>query len=130
MRLHYSYFVALILLCGCTKPTLLMPEAKHIVIVHEKPKDCELIGEVDGYKKNATKHLNLKQVRDSARNDIKNNAYTMGADTIHLIGEDKLTSTGGVITGTSASFTGSNYFSSTEVAKEIHIHGFAYKCKK
>lgn len=129
MRL-YSCFMASVLLCGCTKPTLLLPEAKHIAIVHEKPKDCELIGEVDGYKKNSWENLNLKQVRDSARNDIKNNAYAMGADTIHIVGEDKLTSTGGFGVGTSVGSVGFGSTSSTQAAKEMHIQGFAYKCKK
>ena len=54
----------------------------------------------------------------------------MGADTIHIVGEDKLTSTDGFGVGTSVGSVGFGSSGSTQAAKEMHIQGFAYKCKK
>ncbi|RDU73174.1 DUF4156 domain-containing protein [Helicobacter aurati] len=131
---YLSVCIEAILASGCIAfhdpQTTLLQEAQHIVIVYEKPDNCKMLGEVDGFKKNTWGGLDLKQIKDSAKNDMKNNASAMGADTIFVVSEDKLTSSNEVISGkknTNDSIFGSR--TREEIVKEIHIQGTAYKCK-
>jgi hypothetical protein len=74
------------LLTGCAAVSL-RPEAQRIRIVTSDPVGCDYLGEVTGNQGNAftggfTSNANLET---GARNDMKNQAYGMGANTIQLL---------------------------------------------
>ena len=108
--------------CGCTMVTPLYEGAEYVKIVLKEPQGCELLDEVDGYAYNTWDDLSLKSIKTSARNNLKNNAYEMGADTVWVISRDK-------VDGSATAFVYGMAFSESQ-AKEYHIEGVAYICEK
>lgn len=101
-----------LLFCGCSSMTYLKAGAEKIEIVSEKPKgDCKRLGEVEGYKYNHGPNLNLREIQNSARNDLKNNALNLGANVVEIVSTDAIIS---------------QFY---EKPREYHIQGIAYKCK-
>ena len=109
------------LISGCTMVTPLMSEAQSVRIVLKEPQGCEILGEVEGYKYNTWMDLSLKEMKTSARNDLKNNAYAMGADTVFIISRDS-------VSGSSTAFVYGMAISESQ-ANEYHIEGIAYICE-
>lgn len=107
---------------GCTKMTFLEPEAKIVKIVLEEPKKCENLGEVEGYKKQSG-NLSLKQMKESAQNDLRNNTYEMGGNAVLILNRDSGSGGGGTY-----SLVGGGIASSSQYTAEYHIEGRAYKC--
>lgn len=119
-RLVPSLLVALAL-AACAAVHL-DPSAQRIRIVTADPAGCEYLGEVTGSQGNSftggfTSNANLEM---GARNDMKNQALQMGANTIHL-----LTTRAGQ-TGTMAISQGSGGGSSEQT--NVTYVGAAYRC--
>lgn len=107
---------------GCTPMTELTAGGKRVQIVVKEPQNCKRLGEVEGYKDDVWSTLSLKSLKNSAKNDLKNNAAAMGADTVLLIsGDSGGTSGSGVISY--------GVIVSSSHIDEYHIEGIAYKCK-
>jgi hypothetical protein len=78
--------IAITLLASCSAVQL-KPEAEHIRIVTEQPSGCVYLGEVVGSQGNLlvghiTSNENLER---GALNDMKNKAYEMGANVLHMV---------------------------------------------
>lgn len=107
-----NLFGILFLLNGCSSVTQLMAGAEKIELVSEKPQaNCKRLGEVEGYKYNTGPSLSLREIQNSAKNDLKNNALAMGADIVEIISTDSIKA------------------SMTDKPREYHIQGIAYKCR-
>lgn len=118
-------FCLIFYFCGCTSVTPLNYGAESVEIVLQVPQGCQKLGEVEGYKDNAWENLSLKEIKNSARNDLKNNAFAMGADTVVVFGGDNVNSS-------SSFYSGGQYggfIATSSKAKEYHIDGIAYKCR-
>lgn len=116
----YVALVLALLFVACTGVTPLLSGANRINVVLEEPKQCRFLGEVSGYKKNQWENLSLKQMIESAKNDLKNNAYKMGANTVLMLNQNRTnSSSGAVVYGILISDT---------YTKEYHIDGRAYIC--
>jgi Domain of unknown function (DUF4156) len=77
---------ALVLVAGCS-PVPLSPEARQVRIVTSDPSGCQYLGEVTGNQGNSftggfTSNADLET---GARNDMKNQALRLGANTIQLL---------------------------------------------
>ena len=97
---------------GCSSVTQLIAGAEKIEIISEKPQaNCKRLGEVEGYKYNVGPSLSLREIQNSAKNDLKNNALAMGADVVEVISTDSIKA------------------SMSDKPREYHIQGIAYKCK-
>jgi len=105
---------------ACTSITTLLPEATNIKIALEEPKECKFLGEVEGYKVNEWENLSLKEMIESAKNDLKNNAYNIGANTVLMLNQANTSGASGGMVG--------NVFVSDSFTKEYHIDGRAYLC--
>lgn len=111
MRVFFGIFISLAFL-ACSVTTTLESGAEKVQIVSEKPKgECRRLGEVEGYKYNLGPSLNLREIQNSARNDLKNNSLKLGANVVEIISTDVI----------KAEFL--------EKPREYHIQGIAYKCK-
>lgn len=107
-----SFLAILFLLSGCSSTTQLVVGAERVEIITEKPQThCKRLGEVEGYKYNVGPNLSLKEMQNSAKNDLKNNAFALGADIVEIVSTDSIKA------------------SMTDKAREYHIQGIAYKCK-
>lgn len=92
----------------------LKPGAEKVRLTNQEPKGCKYLGELAGSQGNAisggwTSNDNLAE---GARNDLKNKAFAMGANVVHI-----LASRDGMTTG---QYGGSKTSSNME--------GVAYKC--
>ena len=121
----FSVFCLIFLFYGCTFVTPLNYGAESVEVVLQVPQNCIKLGEVEGYKDNYWGNLSLKEVKNSARNDLKNNAFSMGADTVIIISGDNVNSSGGFYSG--GQYGG--FVATSSTTKEYHIDGMAYKCK-
>ena len=121
MRRIVLFCVMAIALAACSAVPL-DPRAQRIRIVTADPVGCEYLGEVTGNQGNSftggfTSNANLET---GARNDMKNQALGMGANTIHL-----LTTRAGQ-TGSMALSGGSGGGSSEQT--NVTYVGAAYRC--
>lgn len=82
-----NILLMLVLLTGCTALPL-RPEANSVMIVTDKPDmtKCKYLGETIGSEGNwATgDYTSNKDLMIGARNDIRNQAYDMGGNTVHM----------------------------------------------
>ena len=101
----------LLLLSGCSATTQLADGAQAVQIVSEKPQNCKRLGEVEGYKYNLGPTLSLKEIQNSAKNDLKNNASALGANVVEIISTDTIKA------------------DMSNKPREYHIQGIAYKCE-
>lgn len=85
------------LLCACAKSSItpLLDEASVVQFAPNAPSNCVRLGEIQGYKRNTQGNLSLLELRNSAKNELKNKAYAMGADTLVIIGTDSISATDG-----------------------------------
>ncbi|MEY2699912.1 MAG: hypothetical protein RIQ52_667 [Pseudomonadota bacterium] len=88
-RIHDLPWLAaatVLILQGCSAVPL-QPAAAHVRLMNQEPTGCEYLGEVTGEQGGAfsgpwTSNANLET---GARNDMKNSAATMGADTVVVL---------------------------------------------
>lgn len=86
------YCIAIIflaLLTGCTSKTQLLPQAKSIKIINEKPRDCRLLGKEIGQKIDTFGSMSLLDLRESTLNDLKNKSATLGGDTLYILNMER-----------------------------------------
>ena len=93
--------VIIALVCGVvlsacsTAMTTLNAGAQNVAVVLNVSANCQRIGEVDGYKRNEHGNLSLQEIKNSAKNDLKNKAHAMGADTLVIVSSEGLNANGG-----------------------------------
>lgn len=121
-----------LLLCACsTKFTTLNTGAQNVAVVLNLPENCQRIGEVDGYKKNDYGDLSLQDIRNSAKNDLKNKAYAMGADTLVIISTEGLNANSGYYAARGMyGLYNEGFYVPYSYTKEYHIEAIAYKCER
>ena len=128
INISISVALVMILLSGCFKPILLAEGAENVEIIRESmPQgNCKKLGEVEGYSKDISGIASLKDIKTSAINDLKNNAFALGGDTVSIIASDGgFRNAGGSMINTGFGF---GYVASDSTG-EYHIQGVAYKCK-
>lgn len=72
---------------GCA--TKLSPQAENIALLYEKPQNCRLLGREIGQKVDSWGAMSLLDLRQSATNDLKNKAASLGGDTIFVLNMEK-----------------------------------------
>ena len=73
-------------LAGCAAKDL-RPEAKRIPILTHEPRGCFYLGEVTGNQGGwKGEWTSVENLETGARNDMKNKAYEMGGNAIHMLG--------------------------------------------
>lgn len=115
---------------ACGSVTALNSGAQAVRIIID-PAKCEYIGEVQGYKENSWGDLSLKDMRDSAKNELKNAAHALGANAVLITDKDASKSSSGYVThlGFGGGFYGgSGYVNTSSKTSEYHLEGIAYKC--
>lgn len=119
-----------LLLAACsTATTALNSGAQNVAVVLNLSDSCIRVGEVDGYKKNEYGNLSLQDMRNSAKNDLKNKAYAMGADTLVILSSEGLNASGGYYTTRGFyGFYNDGFYMPYSYTKEYHIEAIAYKC--
>lgn len=125
-------FVCGVLLSACsTAMTTLNAGAQNVAVVLNVSANCQRIGEVDGYKRNEHGNLSLQEIKNSAKNDLKNKAHAMGADTLVIVSSEGLNANGGYYAA--RGFYGiynEGFYIPYAYAKEYHIEAIAYKCER
>lgn len=119
------------LLCACAKTTitLLLDEASVVQFAPNAPSNCVRLGEIQGYKRNTQGNLSLLELRNSAKNELKNKAYAMGADTLVIIGTDSISATDGFYATRSFYPYEMGFYVPASYPKEYLMDAIAYKCK-
>lgn len=121
-------FLVMFCLSGCFKPIYLVNGAESIELVSNSalPSDCKRLNDVEGYSKDISGIASLKDIKNSAMNDLKNNAFSLGADTVVILSSDGgFHNTGGAVI---SSGFGVGYVANDSKG-EYHMQGVAYKCK-
>lgn len=125
-------FASGLLLCSCsyTTPTPLVNGADRVQFMLNEPTHCQRLGEIQGYKLNDYGNLSLQEMRNSAKNDLKNKAYEMNADTLVIIGTDNIGANGGYYTSRSFYYPyDMGFYVPYSYLKEYVIDAIAYKCR-
>lgn len=119
------------LLCACAKTTItpLLDEASVVHFAPNAPSNCVRLGEIQGYKRNTQGNLSLLELRNSAKNELKNKAYAMGADTLVIIGTDSISATDGFYATRSFYPYETGFYVPASYPKEYLMDAIAYKCK-
>lgn len=119
------------LLCACAKTTItpLLNEASVVQFAPNAPSNCVRLGEIQGYKRNTQGNLSLLELRNSAKNELKNKAYAMGADTLVIIGTDSISATDGFYATRSFYPYETGFYVPASYPKEYLMDAIAYKCK-
>ena len=119
------------LLCACAKTTItpLLDEASVVQFAPNAPSNCIRLGEIQGYKRNTQGNLSLLELRNSAKNELKNKAYAMGADTLVIIGTDSISVTDGFYATRSFYPYETGFYVPASYPKEYLMDAIAYKCK-
>lgn len=119
------------LLCACAKTTItpLLDEASVVHFAPNAPSNCVRLGEIQGYKRNTQGNLSLLELRNSAKNELKNKAYAMGADTLVIIGTDSISATDGFYATRSFCPYETGFYVPASYPKEYLMDAIAYKCK-
>lgn len=135
ISISISIALAVILLSGCCsfQSTQLVSGAENVELIgNSTPQgNCKKLGEVQGFANSdcsgiPLKEVSLKDIKTSAINDLKNNAFALGGDTVSIIASDGgFRNAGGSMINTGFGF---GYVASDSVG-EYHIQGVAYKCK-
>ena len=119
-----------LLLSACsTAMTTLNAGAQNVTVVLNVSANCQRLGEIDGYKRNEHGDLSLQAMRNSAKNDLKNKAHAIGADTLLITSSEGLNANGGYYTA--RGFYGvynEGFYVPYSYVKEYHIEAIAYKC--
>lgn len=117
--------------CACAKTTItpLLDEASVVHFAPNAPSNCIRLGEIQGYKRNTQGNLSLLELRNSAKNELKNKAYAMGADTLVIIGTDSISATDGFYTTRSFYPYETGFYVPASYPKEYLMDAIAYKCK-
>ena len=119
-----------LLLSACsTAMTTLNAGAQNVAVVLNVSANCQRLGEIDGYKRNEHGDLSLQAMRNSAKNDLKNKAHAIGADTLLITSSEGLNANGGYYTA--RGFYGvynEGFYVPYSYVKEYHIEAIAYKC--
>ncbi|ARJ57434.1 DUF4156 domain-containing protein [Campylobacter cuniculorum] len=109
-KLFIILWVFIIIFVGCTQKTELLPLAKNIKVLYEKPQNCILLGREIGQKIDTMNSMSLLELRESALNDLKNKTSILMGDTLHILNMEK---------GWNAFWEGNEYL----------IEGEIYKCE-
>lgn len=119
------------LLCACAKSSItpLLDEASVVQFAPNAPLNCIRLGEIQGYKRNTQGNLSLLELRNSAKNELKNKAYAMGADTLVIIGTDSISATDGFYATRSFYPYETGFYVPASYPKEYLMDAIAYKCK-
>lgn len=119
-----------LLLSACsTAMTTLNAGAQNVAVVLSVGANCQRLGEVDGYKRNEHGDLSLQAMKNSAKNDLKNKAHAMGADTLVILSSEGLNANGGYYTARGYyGLYNEGFYVPYAYAKEYHIEAIAYKC--
>ena len=135
INISISVALVMILLSGCCSflPTQLVSGAENVELIgNSMPQgNCKKLGEVEGFANSdcggiPLKDASLKDIKTSAINDLKNNAFALGGDTVSIIASDGgFRNAGGSMINTGFGF---GYVASDSTG-EYHIQGVAYKCK-
>lgn len=123
-----ALLVVMFLLSGCFKPIHLVSGAESIELISNSalPSECKRLNDIDGYSKDISGIASLKDIKNSAMNDLKNNAFSLGADTVVILSSDGgFHNTGGSVF---SGGLGVGYIANDSKG-EYHIQGVAYKCK-
>lgn len=117
--------------CACAKTTItpLLDEASVVQFAPNAPSNCIRLGEIQGYKRNTQGNLSLLELRNSAKNELKNKAYAMGADTLVIIGTDSISATDGFYATRSFYPYETGFYVPASYPKEYLMDAIAYKCK-
>jgi hypothetical protein len=112
-RLALALSIVLLPACAAIQVN---PGAERVRITNAEPQGCESLGDVVGTQGNAITgaYTSNEDLITGARNDLKNRAYALGANTVYI-----LTSTTGQTTGQYGGGTSSS-----------HLMGVAFKCPK
>lgn len=132
MRSGILVLLAALLFCACAKTgiTQLNEGANGVKIVLKEPSDCKRLGEIEGYKRNSNGNLTLQELVNSAKNELKNRAYALGADTLVIILADGSTANGGYYYGRGFYGPyGGGFYAPYSYPKEYIIHAVAFKCE-
>lgn len=108
---NYLIVILLAVFIACTPKTELLPKAKDITTLYEKPKNCKLLGREIGQKIDTMGSMSLLELRESALNDLKNKTSRLGGNALYILNMEK----------------GWNSFWDTN---EYLIEGEIYKCEK
>lgn len=130
----FGFVFALIIaafMCACAKTTItpLLDEASVVHFAPNAPSNCIRLGEIQGYKRNTQGNLSLLELRNSAKNELKNKAYAMGADTLVIIGTDSISATDGFYATRSFYPYETGFYVPASYPKEYLMDAIAYKCK-
>lgn len=87
--MKYFFFCLLLFFCGCTAKTQLLPEANHIKILDEKPKNCKFLGKEIGQKIDTMGSMSLLELRESALNNLKNKALKLDGNSLYISHTEK-----------------------------------------
>lgn len=119
------------LLCACAKSSItpLLDEASVVQFAPNAPSNCVRLGEIQGHKRNTQGNLSLLELRNSAKNELKNKAYAMGADTLVIIGTDSISATDGFYATRSFYPYETSFYVPASYPKEYLMDAIAYKCK-
>ena len=117
--------------CACAKSSItpLLDEASVVHFAPNAPSNCIRLGEIQGYKRNTQGNLSLLELRNSAKNELKNKAYAMGADTLVIIGTDSISATNGFYATRSFYPYETGFYVPASYPKEYLMDAIAYICK-
>jgi hypothetical protein len=86
MRLKVLIAAVVVLLTGCAAKAL-VPGAERVFVSNDKPTgDCEFLGEVIGGQGNwwTDDITSTRSLVEGSRNEIRNRAFQMGANYVHI----------------------------------------------
>lgn len=107
MKMNYLYLFFLITIVSGCSTVKLKPGAEKIRLTNSEPSHCTFLGQIHGNQDGSSViYSRGNDLEIGAENDMKNKAFELGADTIHLLSKGK---------------------SSTSV---FSLMGNAYKCHK
>lgn len=117
-------------LCACSRTavTALNDGANSVKIAPSAPQNCQNLGEIEGYKRSGGS-LNLQEIINSAKNDLKNKAHALGANTIVIVFADGLSANEGYYTGFYGRPFGTGYYVPYTYPREYLIQAVAYRCE-
>lgn len=89
MKFCYLCLFLLITIIGCSTVKL-RSGAEKIRLTNTEPKNCIFLGQLHGYQDGSTVlYSRANDLEVGAENDIKNKAFELGANTIHLLSTGK-----------------------------------------
>lgn len=114
--------------CSRTTMTALNEGANSVKIIPSAPQNCKNLGEIEGYKRSGGA-LNLQEMINSAKNDLKNKAHALGANVLVIVFADGFNANDGYYVGFYGRPFGAGYYMPQSYPREYLIQAVAYKCE-